>query len=96
MRPRGPNLAKPDFVEQRLKPTVAAHRVVKQPDEGYDREEFPHHACKSGPAGTSLPYTTVNPIYKGAATIAKAREVHGIADPSKPQLDMFGMLGGGR
>ena len=36
------------------------------------------------------------PIYKGAATIAKAREVYGIADPSKPQLDLFGILGGRR
>ena len=35
-------------------------------------------------------------LYKGAATIAKAREVYGIADPSKPQLDLFGMLGGRR
>jgi hypothetical protein len=29
------------------------------------------------------------PIFKGAATIAKAREVYGIADPSQRQLALF-------
>lgn len=29
------------------------------------------------------------PIFKGAATVAKAREVYGIPDPSKPQMDLF-------
>ena len=30
------------------------------------------------------------PVFKGAETIAMAREVYGIADPAKPQLDLFG------
>jgi len=29
------------------------------------------------------------PIYRGASTIAKAREVYGIHDPSEPQLLLF-------
>lgn len=34
------------------------------------------------------PYSD-EPIYRGASTIAKAREVYGIHDPSEPQLALF-------